>query len=88
MASQSTGIQQLLHAEKKAADKVSEARKRKNYTALQLVSCSARHQCKECNLCRKNSNSNWHDFPKNHNLFIMFSFISLYSLYIIEKKCS
>jgi hypothetical protein len=35
MASQSTGIQQLLHAEKKAAEKVSEARKRKNYTALQ-----------------------------------------------------
>lgn len=29
MASQSTGIQQLLHAEKKAAEKVSEARKRK-----------------------------------------------------------
>ena len=29
MATQSTGIQQLLTAEKKAADKVAEARKRK-----------------------------------------------------------
>ncbi|MBN3272414.1 VATG1 ATPase, partial [Polyodon spathula] len=30
MASQSQGIQQLLQAEKRAADKVAEARKRKN----------------------------------------------------------
>lgn len=34
MASQSTGIQQLLQAEKKAAEKVSEARKRKIYQGL------------------------------------------------------
>ena len=31
MASQTQGIQQLLAAEKKAADKVAEARKSKNY---------------------------------------------------------
>ena len=46
MASQSTGIQQLLHAEKKAAEKVSEARKRKNYTALVSCGrCAVRQQC-------------------------------------------
>lgn len=34
MASQSTGIQQLLQAEKRAAEKVAEARKRKVYGIL------------------------------------------------------
>ena len=34
MASQTQGIQQLLAAEKKAADKVAEARKRKLYSEL------------------------------------------------------
>lgn len=36
MASQSTGIQQLLQAEKRAAEKVAEARKRKVYGILTI----------------------------------------------------
>lgn len=34
MASQTQGIQQLLAAEKRAAEKVAEARKSKSYTAM------------------------------------------------------
>ena len=37
MASQSQGVQQLLAAEKKAAEKVSEARKSKLYFGTNLV---------------------------------------------------
>ena len=39
MASQSTGIQQLLAAEKRAAEKVEEARKRKIQYILYVLHC-------------------------------------------------
>lgn len=39
MASQTTGIQQLLAAEKKAADKVADARKRKYSLSVFLFNC-------------------------------------------------
>lgn len=37
MASQTQGIQQLLAAEKRAAEKVTEARKRKQFSKLKLL---------------------------------------------------
>jgi len=44
MASQSTGIQQLLAAEKKSAEKVAEARKR----TLTFIGCASAIMLKQC----------------------------------------